>query len=153
MRCASFCFPLADKTPHPFVASYSAFHSDLLAPFPLAPASSLPGRLSFGIFLPLPPSFWPASLQLRDTMWWWLLGVSGCLLLVAVAVFFLATGQRHKVFSEKSLRPPGPLVTDSRQRDERLKKGEKDPSDPNVLQEYRTYTVFVYFCTLFISGL
>ncbi|KAJ4932503.1 hypothetical protein JOQ06_010923 [Pogonophryne albipinna] len=56
-------------------------------------------------------------------MWWWLLGVSSCVLLVVVVVFFLITGRRYKVFSEKCLRPPGPLVTDSRQRDDRLKRG------------------------------
>lgn len=48
------------------------------------------------------------------------------MLLVAVVVFFWTTGQRYKVFSEKSLRPPGPLVTDRKQRDDRLKKGEKN---------------------------
>ncbi|XP_044037978.1 all-trans-retinol 13,14-reductase-like [Siniperca chuatsi] len=56
-------------------------------------------------------------------MWWWLLGVLSCGLLVVVVIFFLTTGQRYKVFSEKCLRPPGPLVTDSRQRDDRLKRG------------------------------
>lgn len=49
-----------------------------------------------------------------------------CVLLVAVIIFFWTTGQRYKVFSEKSLRPPGPLVTDKKQRDDRLKKGEKN---------------------------
>lgn len=47
------------------------------------------------------------------------------MLLLAGAVFFWTTGQRYKVFSEKNLRPPGPLVTDKKQRDERLKKGEE----------------------------
>ncbi|KAI4821847.1 hypothetical protein KUCAC02_007425 [Chaenocephalus aceratus] len=56
-------------------------------------------------------------------MWWWLLGVSSCVLLLVVVVFFLITGRRYRVFSEKCLRPPGPLVTDSRQRDDRLKRG------------------------------
>lgn len=56
----------------------------------------------------------------------------GCLLLVAVIAFFLTTGQRYKVFSEKNLRPPGPLVTDSRQRDDRLKRGEKISTDIDV---------------------
>ncbi|XP_053194215.1 all-trans-retinol 13,14-reductase-like [Scomber japonicus] len=56
-------------------------------------------------------------------MWWWLLGILSCVLLALIVIFFLTTGQRHKVFSEKCLRPPGPLVTDSKQRDERLKKG------------------------------
>lgn len=46
-----------------------------------------------------------------------------CVLLVVVIIFFLTTGKRYKVFSEKCLRPPGPLVRDSRQRDERLKRG------------------------------
>lgn len=58
-------------------------------------------------------------------MWWWLLGVLACVLLVAVIVFFLTTGRRYKVFSEKNVRPPAPFVTDSRQRDDRLKRGEK----------------------------
>ncbi|KAM8723172.1 all-trans-retinol 13,14-reductase-like [Acanthopagrus schlegelii] len=56
-------------------------------------------------------------------MWWWLLGILSCVLLVVVIIFFLTTGKRKKVFSEKCLRPPGPLVTDSRQRDERLRRG------------------------------
>ena len=37
---------------------------------------------------------------------------------------FLATRGRHKVFSQDCLRPLGPLVTNSKQRDEVLKKGE-----------------------------
>ncbi|XP_023125856.1 all-trans-retinol 13,14-reductase-like [Amphiprion ocellaris] len=56
-------------------------------------------------------------------MWWWLLGILSCLVLAGVVTFFLVTGKRHKVFSEKCLRPPGPLVTDSKQRDARLKTG------------------------------
>ncbi|XP_047428263.1 all-trans-retinol 13,14-reductase-like [Mugil cephalus] len=56
-------------------------------------------------------------------MWWWLLGVLGCVLLALVVAFLLVTGQRYTVFSEMCLRPPGPLVTDSKQRDARLKKG------------------------------
>lgn len=59
-------------------------------------------------------------------MLWWLAGALSCVLLVAVIIFFWTTGQRYKVFSEKSLRPPGPLVTDKKQRDDRLKKGEKN---------------------------
>lgn len=59
-------------------------------------------------------------------MWWWLIGGASCLLLVAVIIFFWTTGQRYKVFSKKSLRPPRPLVTDKKQRDDRLKKGEKN---------------------------
>ncbi|XP_078126254.1 all-trans-retinol 13,14-reductase-like [Sander vitreus] len=55
-------------------------------------------------------------------MWWWLLGVLSCVL-AAFAIFFLTTGKRYKVFSEKCVRPPGPLVTDSKQRDHRLKRG------------------------------
>ncbi|KAF1380098.1 hypothetical protein PFLUV_G00182960 [Perca fluviatilis] len=55
-------------------------------------------------------------------MWWLLLGFLSCVL-VAVAIFFLTTGKRYKVFSEKCVRPPGPLVTDSKQRDHRLKRG------------------------------
>lgn len=59
-------------------------------------------------------------------MWWWLIGGVSCVLLVAVVIFFWTTGQRYKVFSEKSLRPPGPLVTDKKQRDDRLKKGQNN---------------------------
>ncbi|XP_029946466.1 all-trans-retinol 13,14-reductase-like [Salarias fasciatus] len=55
-------------------------------------------------------------------MWWWLLGLLGCVLLV-MTVLFLITGHRYKVFSEKCVRPPGPLVTDRKQRDTRLKRG------------------------------
>lgn len=64
---------------------------------------------------------------------WWLLGVLSCVLLAGVAVFFLTTGRRYKVFSEKCLRPPGPLVTDSRQRDERLKRGFREDRVPPCL--------------------
>ncbi|XP_041634348.1 all-trans-retinol 13,14-reductase-like [Cheilinus undulatus] len=56
-------------------------------------------------------------------MWWWLLGLLSCALLMVVILLFLITGQRYKVFSEKCVRPPGPLVTDSRERDDRLKRG------------------------------
>uniref|UniRef100_A0A8C5D286 All-trans-retinol 13,14-reductase-like n=1 Tax=Gouania willdenowi TaxID=441366 RepID=A0A8C5D286_GOUWI len=56
-------------------------------------------------------------------MWWWLLGVAACVLLLLVVVSFVTLGQRYKVFSEKSVKPPRPLVTDSKQRDARLKKG------------------------------
>ncbi|KAL3053143.1 hypothetical protein OYC64_005636 [Pagothenia borchgrevinki] len=66
-------------------------------------------------------------------MWWWLLGVSSCVLLVVVVVFFLITGRRYNVFSEKCLRPPGPLVTDSRQRDDRLKRGFRVDRVPSAL--------------------
>lgn len=52
--------------------------------------------------------------------------IFGCIVLVAVIIFFWTTGQRYKVFNEKSLRPPGPLVTDKKQRDDRLKKGEEN---------------------------
>uniref|UniRef100_A0A3B4TSH5 All-trans-retinol 13,14-reductase-like n=1 Tax=Seriola dumerili TaxID=41447 RepID=A0A3B4TSH5_SERDU len=58
---------------------------------------------------------------LSSAMWWWT--VLGCVLLMATLTLFLSTRRRYKVFSEKCLRPPGPLVTDSKQRDERLKKG------------------------------
>ncbi|KAJ0058182.1 hypothetical protein NL108_009046 [Boleophthalmus pectinirostris] len=56
-------------------------------------------------------------------MWWWVLGILSCVLLAGVVLFFLTTGQRYKVFSEKCLRPPGALVIDSKKRDERLKRG------------------------------
>ncbi|XP_029912971.1 all-trans-retinol 13,14-reductase-like [Myripristis murdjan] len=54
---------------------------------------------------------------------WWLLAVFSCVLMVLLIIFLLTTGKRHNVFSEKCVRPPGPLVTDAKQRDERLKKG------------------------------
>ncbi|KAJ0000693.1 hypothetical protein NQD34_005713 [Periophthalmus magnuspinnatus] len=56
-------------------------------------------------------------------MWWWVLGVLSCVLLAGVVLFFLTTGRRYKVFSEKCVRPPGALVIDGKQRDERLKRG------------------------------
>ncbi|XP_067333503.1 inactive all-trans-retinol 13,14-reductase-like isoform X2 [Channa argus] len=56
-------------------------------------------------------------------MWWWLLGVLICVLLASGILLFLITGQSYKVFSEKCLRRPGPLVTDIKQRDARLKRG------------------------------
>lgn len=63
--------------------------------------------------------------QISSAMWWWLLGVLSCVLLAGVIIFFLTTGQRYKVFNEKCLRPAAPLITDSRQRDDRLKRGKK----------------------------
>lgn len=76
-------------------------------------------------------------------MLWWLAGVLSCVLLVAVIIFFWTTGQRYKVFSEKSLRPPGPLVTDKKLRDDRLKKGEKNSavkhnSEANLVKQWKT---------------
>ncbi|CAL8305182.1 unnamed protein product [Merluccius merluccius] len=59
-------------------------------------------------------------------MWWgswWLLGAVGSALLAAVAVYFLTTMRRYKVFDEDCLKPPEALVTDPKQREERLKKG------------------------------
>uniref|UniRef100_A0A3Q0SUP2 Amine oxidase domain-containing protein n=1 Tax=Amphilophus citrinellus TaxID=61819 RepID=A0A3Q0SUP2_AMPCI len=56
-------------------------------------------------------------------MWWWLLGVLSCVLLAVIVTFFLVLGQRYRVFSETCLRPPGPLVADSKQRDARLRRG------------------------------
>lgn len=88
--------------------------------------------ISLSVFLCLLFSFFLSSpsCQCCVAMWWWLLGVLSCVLLVVVVIFFLTTGQRYKVFSEKCLRPPGPLVTDSRQRDDRLKRGKQFVSDP-----------------------
>uniref|UniRef100_A0A3Q4GUW0 Amine oxidase domain-containing protein n=1 Tax=Neolamprologus brichardi TaxID=32507 RepID=A0A3Q4GUW0_NEOBR len=56
-------------------------------------------------------------------MWWWLLGLLSCVLLAVIVIFFLIVGQRYKVFSESCLRPPGPLVADSKLREARLKRG------------------------------
>ncbi|XP_078140655.1 all-trans-retinol 13,14-reductase-like [Centroberyx gerrardi] len=64
---------------------------------------------------------------------WWVLGVLGCVLLAVVVIFFLTTGQRYKVFSRKSLRPPGPLVTDTKKRDDRLKRGFRADRVPPAL--------------------
>uniref|UniRef100_A0A3Q1I1E2 Amine oxidase domain-containing protein n=1 Tax=Anabas testudineus TaxID=64144 RepID=A0A3Q1I1E2_ANATE len=55
-------------------------------------------------------------------MWWWQLGVFSCVLLAVVVIFFLIAGQRYQVFNERCLKPPGPLVTDSKKRDARLKR-------------------------------
>nr|XP_061838187.1 all-trans-retinol 13,14-reductase-like [Nerophis lumbriciformis] len=52
-------------------------------------------------------------------MWWWLLAV----LLAGTLVAFLTFGRRYKVFSEKNLRAPAPFVSDTKKRDDRLKKG------------------------------
>lgn len=46
----------------------------------------------------------------------------GFLLLVAATLFFIS-GHRYTVFTEKCLRPPAPLIHDSKERNERLKKG------------------------------
>lgn len=64
-----------------------------------------------------------------------------CMVLVVVVVFFLKIGRRYKVFSEKSIRPPGPLVTDSKQRDSRLKKGE------SYFELFFKYSI-IYYCNL-----
>ncbi|XP_072224866.1 all-trans-retinol 13,14-reductase-like [Leuresthes tenuis] len=66
-------------------------------------------------------------------MWWWVLGVFGCVLVVCFSTFFLTTGKRYKLFDEKCLRPPGPLVTDRKQRDARLKKGFREDQVPPAL--------------------
>ncbi|KAM4530065.1 all-trans-retinol 13,14-reductase-like [Odontesthes bonariensis] len=66
-------------------------------------------------------------------MWWWLLAVLGCVLVACFSTFFLTTGKRYKLFSEKGLRPPGPLVTDKKQRDARLKKGFREDQVPPAL--------------------
>ncbi|XP_047213503.1 all-trans-retinol 13,14-reductase-like [Girardinichthys multiradiatus] len=68
-----------------------------------------------------------------SAMWWWLFGVLSCLLVALVIILFLTTGQRYKVFSKKCLRPPGPLVTNSKERDARLKRGFRvDRVPPNL---------------------
>ncbi|XP_008328829.1 putative all-trans-retinol 13,14-reductase [Cynoglossus semilaevis] len=64
--------------------------------------------------------------------WWLLLGLSSGVLLLAV-IIFLTTRQRCRVFSESCLRPPGPLVTDRQQRDERLKQGFRADRVPSAL--------------------
>ncbi|KAK7939336.1 hypothetical protein WMY93_002662 [Mugilogobius chulae] len=66
-------------------------------------------------------------------MWWWVLGILSCVLLAGVVIFFLTTGRRYKVFSEKCLRPPGALVMDSKQRNERLKRGFREDRVPRSL--------------------
>ncbi|XP_053706662.1 all-trans-retinol 13,14-reductase-like [Synchiropus splendidus] len=53
---------------------------------------------------------------------WWMVGLLGFLLLVVVVLFF-ASCRRYEVFTEKCLRPPAPLVYDTKERNERLKKG------------------------------
>ncbi|CAG5898276.1 unnamed protein product [Menidia menidia] len=64
---------------------------------------------------------------------WWLLAGLCCVLVALLFTFFLTTGKRYKVFSEKCLRPPGPLVTDQKQRDARLKKGFREDQIPPAL--------------------
>ncbi|KAM9779955.1 inactive all-trans-retinol 13,14-reductase-like [Neosynchiropus ocellatus] len=53
---------------------------------------------------------------------WWTIGLLGFLLLVAAMLFFFSC-HRYKVFTEKCLRSPAPLVFDTKERNERLKKG------------------------------
>lgn len=81
-----------------------------------------------------------------SAMWWW--AVLCCVLLMAALALFLSTRQRYKVFSEKSLRPPGPLVTDSKQRDERLKKGKttKCLSGKIVYHHFLNFLSFQKLC-------
>ncbi|XP_014871691.1 putative all-trans-retinol 13,14-reductase [Poecilia latipinna] len=66
-------------------------------------------------------------------MWLWVFSVLSCLLMALVIVLFLITGKRYKVFSEKCLRPPGPLVTNSNERNARLKKGFRADRVPPAL--------------------
>ncbi|XP_062342203.1 all-trans-retinol 13,14-reductase-like [Osmerus eperlanus] len=56
-------------------------------------------------------------------MWAVLVFGAAAVLGLGLLLGFLATRGRHRVFSQDCLRPPGPLVTDSKQRDEVLKKG------------------------------
>ncbi|XP_010872700.2 inactive all-trans-retinol 13,14-reductase [Esox lucius] len=56
-------------------------------------------------------------------MWPLLLGVFTVLLAVWVAISILNYSRRKTVFSQECLRPPGPLVTDRKLREEVLKKG------------------------------
>ncbi|XP_046894720.1 all-trans-retinol 13,14-reductase-like [Hypomesus transpacificus] len=56
-------------------------------------------------------------------MWAVLLCGAAVVLGLGLLLGFLATRGRHKVFSQDCLRPLGPLVTNSKQRDEVLKKG------------------------------
>lgn len=53
-----------------------------------------------------------------------LFGVFTALAVAWVTVYILNYSKRKRVFSQECLRPPGPLVTDKKQRDEVLKKGE-----------------------------
>lgn len=72
-----------------------------------------------------PPQCSIVGTNLSSAMWWWLLSVLTCVLLMVIIIFLLTTRQRYKVFSEKCLRPPGPLVNDNKLRDNRLKRGKK----------------------------
>ncbi|XP_021411893.2 all-trans-retinol 13,14-reductase-like [Oncorhynchus mykiss] len=56
-------------------------------------------------------------------MWPVLFGVFTALAVAWVTVYILNYSKRKRVFSQECLRPPGPLVTDKKQRDEVLKKG------------------------------
>ncbi|CDQ80805.1 unnamed protein product [Oncorhynchus mykiss] len=56
-------------------------------------------------------------------MWPVLFGVFTALAVAWVSVYILNYSKRKRVFSQECLRPPGPLVTDKKQRDEVLKKG------------------------------
>ncbi|XP_014059921.1 all-trans-retinol 13,14-reductase [Salmo salar] len=56
-------------------------------------------------------------------MWPVLFGVFTALVVAWVTVYILNYSKRKRVFSQECLRPPGPLVTDKKQRDEVLKKG------------------------------
>ncbi|XP_064841690.1 all-trans-retinol 13,14-reductase-like [Oncorhynchus masou masou] len=56
-------------------------------------------------------------------MWPVLFGVFTALAVAWVTVYILNYSKRKRVFSQECLRPPRPLVTDKKQRDEVLKKG------------------------------
>ncbi|XP_041736774.1 inactive all-trans-retinol 13,14-reductase-like [Coregonus clupeaformis] len=56
-------------------------------------------------------------------MWPVLLGVFTALVVAWVTIYILNYSKRKRVFSQECLRPPGPLVTDKKQRDGVLKKG------------------------------
>ncbi|XP_071031645.1 all-trans-retinol 13,14-reductase-like [Oncorhynchus clarkii lewisi] len=66
-------------------------------------------------------------------MWPVLFGVFTALAVAWVTVYILNYSKRKRVFSQECLRPPGPLVTDKKQRDEVLKKGFKVDRVPENL--------------------
>ncbi|XP_023868658.1 inactive all-trans-retinol 13,14-reductase-like [Salvelinus sp. IW2-2015] len=66
-------------------------------------------------------------------MWPVLLGVFTALVVAWVTVYIFNYSKRKRVFSQECLRPPGPLVTDKKQRDEVLKKGFRMDRVPRTL--------------------
>lgn len=123
-----------------------------------SPSPSALYALTF-VSSPLHSFFWSLSrwVKFSSAMWLWVFAVLSCLLVALI--LFLITGKRYKVFSEKCLRPPGPLVTNSNERDARLKKGkrkrkcmQREGSNEAMTVSCSYFTAFFFFDKLYYSS-